>query len=248
MRLYDAKRIIWESGAAMRIAGLQKLTLLDYPGLVACTVFTGGCNFRCPFCHNASLVLPDRLEREDRTEETLAFLEKRRGRLDGVCVSGGEPLLHGDLPDFLRRLRAMGYRVKLDTNGSFPNRLRAVVEEGLVDCVAMDVKNAPLLYGKTVGLRGFDLTDVEHSKDYLLEGHVDYEFRTTVVRGLHTAESLRAAAEWIAGAKAYYLQQYRDSGELIDAEGLGAFSDGEMRALADAVRPVIPAVCVRGVD
>ncbi len=236
------------SGAAMRIAGLQKLTLLDYPGLVACTVFTGGCNFRCPFCHNASLVLPERAGEAPDEAETLRFLEGRRGRLDGVCVTGGEPLLHEDLPDFLRCLRAMGYRIKLDTNGSFPDRLRAVVEKGLVDYVAMDVKNAPLLYGKTVGLRGFDLTDVERSKDYLLAGHVDYEFRTTVVRGLHTAESLRAAAEWIAGAKAYYLQQYRDSGDVIAAEGLGAFSDEEMRALADVVQPVVPAVCLRGVD
>ena len=232
----------------MLVAGLQKLTLLDYPGQVACTVFTGGCNFRCPFCHNAPLVLPDRMGREDRTEETLAFLEKRRGKLDGVCVTGGEPLLHEDLPEFLHRVRALGYRIKLDTNGSFPERLRAVVEDGLADCVAMDVKNTPLLYGKTVGLRDFDLTDVERSKDYLLEGHVDYEFRTTVVRGLHTAESLRGAAEWIAGARAYYLQQYRDSGETVAPAGLGAFSNEEMRGFVELLRPVSPSVALRGVE
>ena len=231
----------------MRISGLQKMTLLDYPGLVACTVFTGGCNLRCPFCHNASLVLPEREADETDEAEVFRFLEKRQGMLDGVAVTGGEPLLHADLPDFLRRVRALGYRIKLDTNGTFPDRLRAVVEEGLVDRVAMDVKNAPLLYGKTVGLHRFDIAPVEHSKDYLLEGHVEYEFRTTVVRGLHTAESLLAAARWIEGAREYYLQQYKDSGDVIRPDALGAFTDDEMRGLLEKVRTVIPAAQLRGV-
>jgi len=229
------------------IAGLQKLTLLDYPGKVACTVFTGGCNFRCPFCHNASLVLPAELPRDSRAAEVLAFLKKRAGVLDGVAVTGGEPLLHPDLADFLREVKALGFPVKLDTNGSFPDALARLVEEGLVDRVAMDVKNSPALYAKTVGLERFDLTPVARSKDYLLGGAVDYEFRTTVVRGLHTAESLTEAAEWIRGAKEYYLQQFRDSGALLDGAGLGAFDAGEMRALADAVRPVVPTVELRGV-
>lgn len=231
----------------MRISGLQKMTLLDYPGLVACTVFTGGCNLRCPFCHNASLVLPERADDALDEAEVLRFLEKRRGMLDGVAVTGGEPLLHADLPDFLRRVRALGYRVKLDTNGTFPDRLRAVVEDGLVDRVAMDVKNAPLLYGKTVGVRGFDLEPVERSKDYLLAGHVEYEFRTTVVRGLHTAESLLAAARWIEGAREYYLQQYRDSGDVLAPGALGAFTDDEMRSLLAQVQTVLPAAALRGV-
>ncbi len=232
----------------MLVSGLQKLTLLDYPGQVACTVFTGGCNFRCPYCHNASLVLPERLGAQDGTDAALAFLEKRRGVLDGVAVTGGEPLLHDDLPDFLRAVRAMGYKIKLDTNGSFPERLRAVVEEGLADRVAMDIKNAPDLYARTAGLRLLDIAAVERSKNYLLEGHVAYEFRTTAVRGLHTAESLREAAAWISGAAEYYLQQFRDSGDLLAASGLGAFTDEEMRALADAVRPIVPSVRLRGVD
>ena len=231
----------------MRISGLQKMTLLDYPGLVACTVFTGGCNLRCPFCHNASLVLPERAADETDEAEVFRFLEKRQGMLDGVAVTGGEPLLHADLPDFLRRVRALGYRIKLDTNGTFPDRLRAVVEEGLVDRVAMDVKNAPALYAQTVGLRELDLTPIERSKNFLLEGRVDYEFRTTVVRGLHTAESLCGAAAWIRGAKEYYLQQFKDSGDIIAIEGLGAFSDDEMRALAEQVRPIVPTVKLRGV-
>ena len=232
----------------MRISGLRKMTLLDFPDRVACTVFTGGCDLRCPFCHNASLVLPERASDETDESEVLRFLEKRRGMLEGVAVTGGEPLLHADLPDFLRKLRAMGYAVKLDTNGTFPDRLRAVVEEGLVDYVAMDVKNAPLLYGKTVGLRDFDLTDVERSKDLLLAGCVRYEFRTTVVRGLHTAESLCAAARWIEGAQAYFLQQYKDSGDVLRPDGLGSFTDDEMRDLLHRVRTVLPAARLRGVD
>ena len=233
----------------MLISGLQKLTLLDYPGHVACTVFTAGCNFRCPFCHNAPLVLPERIEGDPNGAETvLQFLKKRQGILDGVAITGGEPLLHRDMADFLRKIRAMGYLVKLDTNGSFPERLAELVEEGLVDRVAMDVKNSPALYAKTAGLPALDLRAVERSKDFLLEGRVEYEFRTTVVRGLHTADSLKDAAAWIAGAREYYLQQYKDSGDIIDAQGLGAFSDEEMRALADEIRPILPCVRLRGVE
>lgn len=233
----------------MLISGLQKLTLLDYPGRVACTVFTAGCNFRCPFCHNAPLVLPERIEGDPNGEETvLQFLKKRQGILDGVAVTGGEPLLHRDMPDFLRKIRALGYKIKLDTNGSFPDRLIELVNEGLVDRVAMDIKNSPALYAKTVGLRELDLAAVERSKDFLLEGRVEYEFRTTVVKGLHTEESLTEAAEWIRGAAEYYLQQFKDSGDIIALEGLGAFRDEEMRALAARLRPIIPSIRLRGVD
>lgn len=233
----------------MLISGLQKMTLLDYPGLVACTVFTGGCNFRCPFCHNASLVLPEELQAADGgVEAVLSFLKKRQGLLDGVAVTGGEPLLHADMADFLREVKTLGYRVKLDTNGSFPDRLQSLVEEGLVDRVAMDIKNAPALYAKTAGLETMDMAAVARSKDYLLSGAVEYEFRTTVVRGLHTRESLVEAARWIAGAQAYFLQQFKDSGALIDGSGLGAFSDDEMRALLTAVREVLPVAELRGVD
>ena len=231
----------------MDIKGLQKLTLLDYPGKVACTVFTGGCNFRCPFCHNSALVLPEQLSQDSSADEVLRFLKKRVGVLDGVAVTGGEPLLHPDMADFLKEVKALGFLVKLDTNGSFPDRLMALVEAGLVDRVAMDIKNAPALYAKTAGLERFDLGGVTRSKDFLLSGAVDYEFRTTVVRGLHTKESLLAAAEWIRGAKEYYLQQYKDSGAILDADGLGSFDADEMHALADAVREIVPAVQVRGV-
>lgn len=232
----------------MRFAGLQKLTLLDYPGRVACTLFTEGCNFRCPFCHNASLVLPgaweDLVELEE--DEALAFLKKRAGVLDGVAITGGEPLLH-DLAPFLEKVRALGYQIKLDTNGSFPARLEALVRAGLVDRVAMDIKNAPGLYAATTGYAKPDIAALSRSKDFLLEGHVDYEFRTTVVRGLHTAESVAEAARWIQGAKEYYLQRYKDSGEILEGEGLSAFSEEEMRALAEAAAEYVPAVRLRGV-
>lgn len=230
----------------MLISGLQKLTLLDYPGRVACTVFTGGCNFRCPFCHNAPLVLPERLARDSSEEAVLAFLNKRRGVLDGVAVTGGEPLLHKDIGAFLEKVKALGFAVKLDTNGSFPDRLRALVRAGLVDRVAMDVKNSPALYEKTAGA-AVDMAAIACSRDFLLSGAVDYEFRTTVVKGLHTKESLMDAARWIRGAKEYYLQQFKDSGDVLAIEGLGAFGEKEMHALADAAAEFVPSVQVRGV-
>lgn len=236
-----------EGGIAMLISGLQKLTLLDYPGCVACTVFTGGCNFRCPFCHNSSLVLPERLAHDTDEEQVLAFLKKRQGTLDGVAVTGGEPLLHADILDFLRKVRDLGYKIKLDTNGSFPERLEEIINAGLADRVAMDVKNSPLLYAKTAGVPGLDIAKIERSRDILLSGVVDYEFRTTVVKGLHTRESIIEAAKWIAGAKEYYLQQYKDSGDVLQTDGLGAYDENEMHELARAAAEYVPAVQVRGV-
>ena len=229
------------------ISGLQKLTLLDYPGRVACTVFTGGCNFRCPFCHNAPLVLPELISEDIPEDEVLSFLKKRIGVLDGVAITGGEPLLHKNIDDFLAKVHALGYKIKLDTNGSFPEHLISIVRDGLVDRVAMDIKNSPEKYAETIGIPGFDLSGVERSKNFLLEGHIDYEFRTTAAKGLHTAESLTEAARWIAGAKEYYLQQFKDSGNVIDIEGLSAFDEKEMHELAERVSVYVPSVQVRGV-
>ena len=232
----------------MKISGIQKLTLLDYPGKVACTLFTAGCNFRCPFCHNAMLVLPEQIEDASLGEdEILSFLKKRQGVLDGVAITGGEPLLHRELPELLGKIKALGYKIKLDTNGSNPELLRSIIENRLVDRVAMDIKNAPEAYGETVGVTEVDIAPIAKSKDMLLRGDIDYEFRTTVVKGIHTEESLIGAAKWIAGAKEYYLQQFKDSGNLILPEGLEAYDEKEMHALADAVREYVPAVQVRGV-
>ena len=231
----------------MRIAGLQKLTLLDYPGMVACTVFTGGCDFRCPFCHNAPLVLPERLAEDSSEEEVLTLLKKRQGVLDGVAVTGGEPLIHDDIDAFLEKIKNLGYKIKLDTNGSYPARLKRIVAAGLVDRVAMDIKNSPRDYGKTVGVPNFDLAPVEESKNFLTENGVEYEFRTTVVKGLHTKESLVKAAQWIAGAREYYLQQFKDSGDVIDIAGLGPFDEKEMNSLCQAVKEYVPSAKVRGI-
>ena len=232
----------------MKISGIQKLTLLDYPGTVACTLFTAGGNFRCPFCHNAMLVLPEQIEDASLSEdEVLGFLKKRQGVLDGVAITGGEPLLHRELPELLGKIKALGYKIKLDTNGSNPELLRWIIENRLVDRVAMDIKNAPEAYATTVGVAGLDIAPIAKSKDMLLRGDIDYEFRTTVVKGIHTEDSLIGAAKWIEGAKEYYLQQFKDSGSLILPDGLAAYDEKEMHALADAVREYVPAVQVRGV-
>lgn len=231
----------------MFLAGIQKLSLLDYPGLVACTLFTGGCNFRCPWCHNASLVLPEQFPSDvPDPEEILSFLEKRRGVLDGVCITGGEPLLHPEVPDFIRRVKKLGFRVKLDTNGSFPERLKTLSEENQLDYVAMDIKNAPMHYAETVGVPGFQTDAVEESKRFLLTAPVEYEFRTTVVRPFHTPERLLETADWIRGARAWYLQQFRDSGNLIRDDGFQAYSKDEMQQLLETVQERMPAAKLRG--
>lgn len=229
----------------MLILGLQKLTLLDYPGRTACTVFTGGCNFRCPFCHNAPLVIPGREQEPYTEEEVLSYLKKRAGLLDGVCVTGGEPTLQEDLEAFLRQVRALGYPVKLDTNGSRPEALRALLRQGLADYVAMDVKSSPEEYARACGVP-VDLEKVNESIDLLLSGCVDYEFRTTVVAGLHTPQIIEQTARRIAGAKRYFLQAFVDSGDLI-TPGWHALSREEMEACAQAARKHVPFVELRGV-
>lgn len=229
----------------MIIKGLAKLTLLDYPGKVACTVFTGGCNFRCPFCHNASLaVRPGEVNAIDE-EEFFSFLAKRRGVLEGVCVTGGEPMLMPDLDAFLERIKLFGYSVKLDTNGSFPEKLIHLVEAGLVDKVAVDIKNSPESYGKTVGIENYDLTPVLKTVEYLKADHVDYEFRTTVVNELHSASDFDSIGRWIKGAKAYYLQQFIDSGDLI-GEGLSAPDKVKMESYLAIVNKYVSNSHIRG--
>lgn len=230
----------------MRFSGLQKLTLLDYPGTVACTLFTAGCNFRCPFCHNAPLVT-GKPEESLPEEKILDFLKKRQGMLEGVAITGGEPLLHEDIPAFLEKVRALGYRIKLDTNGSRPALLKEIVLAGLVDRVAMDIKNDPACYGRAVGLADLDMDAIGRSKDFLMTCGVEYEFRTTVVKGIHTEADILAMAQWIAGAKEYYLQQYKDSGDLIAPAGLSPFTEEEMKNFAKAASRYVPSVSVRGI-
>lgn len=229
----------------MDIHGLQKLTLLDFPGHVACTVFLAGCDFRCPFCHNGGLVLGGMEPLMDEAA-LLTFLKKRQGLLDGVAVTGGEPLLRPDLPRLLGEIKALGYAVKLDTNGSHPAALRALAADGLVDYVAMDIKNSPAAYAATVGVPDFDLAPVEESVAFLLSGAVAYEFRTTAVAEFHTDASFAAIARWIAGAKRYFIQCFTDRDAVLQA-GLHAPAKEQLEHWADIVRPLVPRVELRGV-
>jgi pyruvate formate lyase activating enzyme len=229
----------------MLIKGLQKLTLLDFPGRIACTVFTFGCNFRCPFCHNASLVLKERDLGGEYTEaEIFSFLQKRRGMLEGVCISGGEPTLMPDLEPFIRRVRELGYAVKLDTNGYRPEVLRHLTDGGLIDYVAMDIKNCREKYAATVGIPDFDIGRIDESLRILKEGKVPYELRTTVVRELHSEEDMRAIGRWLGDVPAYYLQGYEDSGDVL-GEGYSAYTPEEMRSLLAAVRDCTPSAKLR---
>lgn len=231
----------------MRIQGLQKLTLLDYPEHTACTVFTAGCNFRCPFCHNASLVVNIPKEAEISEDEFFTFLQKRIGILDGVCVSGGEPLLQPDIELFIRKIKDMGFAVKLDTNGSFPDKLIHLVKEGLVDYVAMDIKNSPETYAFTAGTETLDIVSVQKSVSYLMEGHVPYEFRTTVVKHYHSKESFEEIGKWLAGTEKYFLQNFVDSGDLIGKNTRGC-SEEEMKEFLEVVKKHIPNAKLRGIS
>jgi pyruvate formate lyase activating enzyme len=222
------------------------MTLLDYPEKIAATVFTGGCNFRCPFCHNASFVLNPDKARNIPEEEFFNFLIKRKGLLDGVCISGGEPLLQKEISKFISKIKALGFLVKLDTNGSFPSKLKELAGNALIDYVAMDVKNSPAGYAKTAGTTGEVLSKINESVDFLLENHVEYEFRTTVVKDFHTKEDFIAIGQWIQGAKRYFLQHFADSGDLIQS-GLCGVEKAELAAFADIVREYVPTVQIRGI-
>ena len=237
----------------MRLAGLQKLTLLDFPGKTAATVFTPGCNFRCPFCHNADLVVGSETFAETggfpfvSEDAFFSFLDTRAGLLDGICITGGEPLLQPDIAEFCAEIKRRGFAVKLDTNGSFPDRLRALVDDGLVDYVALDVKNSRERYAETIGVPAFDLAPLEASVAYLLSDAVAYELRTTVVRECHDKASLTDLARWIKGARAWFLQSFVDSEGVLAGEGaLHGYSAEEMRGFLPALRTIVPAVEMRG--
>ena len=227
----------------MLFAGFQKLTLLDFPGKVACILFTMGCNFRCPFCHNASLVRAE--EKPQITEEeVLAFLKKRQGILEGVCISGGEPLLYDNLGDFIKKVKALGYSVKLDTNGSFPEKLKALVNEGIIDYVAMDIKNSPECYDKTTGIKT-DLDKIKESIEFLMSDKVDYELRTTLVKELHTPDDMESIGEMIKGAKRYFLQNFKDSGDVL-CENMNPLSEDELEQMKKIAQKYIPETAIRG--
>ena len=234
----------------MTISGIQKMTLLDFPGKVACTVFLHGCNYRCPFCHNAELLagMPEPLM---TAEEFLSFLKKRTGLLDGVCISGGEPTLSPGLKEFLAQIKALGFAVKLDTNGSRPGVLKELVAEGLVDYVAMDIKNSPGRYAVTCGVAKIDLSAIEESAAFLMSGAVDSEFRTTVVSPLHDEESIVEMGRWLhnlAGkepVKKLFLQPFVDRDTVVFS-GLSTPESTEMAHFAELLKPFVFQVSVRG--
>ena len=231
----------------MILKGLQKLTLLDFPGKIACTVFAGGCNFRCPFCHNASLVLGERLAGSPTLseEDFFSFLKKRRGMLEGVCVSGGEPTLYPDIIPFLINIKELGYSVKLDTNGYRPSVIREAVAANAVDYFAMDIKNSKESYARTVSVPDFDISKIEESVSYLMSCGVDFEFRTTLVRELHSEEDILSIAKWLEGPEKYFLQTFENSGDLID-ESFSGYDKNETEYLLKLLKPYVPNAQIRG--
>lgn len=230
----------------MNFNGFQKLTLLDFPGKVACTLFTAGCNLRCPFCHNASLVTHIDNMNIYKKEEILSYLGKRQGILEGVCISGGEPLLQPDIEKFICEVKELGYKVKLDTNGFFPDKLISLVDKGLIDYVAVDFKNTYEKYAKTTGIENLDISPFKKTVDFLLSGKVDYEFRTTVVEGIHKTQDIVEIAKTIKGAPRYFLQSFVDSGDLI-TDGLCAISPEDMKKMALLASEFVTNTQIRGI-
>lgn len=218
-------------GDFMIISGIQKLSLLDYPDKTCATLFTYGCNFRCPFCHNSPLVTRNAPAQVLDEKEVLDFLEKRKGLLDGVTISGGEPLLQKDIGEFIDKVKAMGYLVKLDTNGSKPDELEKIIKK--VDFIAMDIKNSMDKYAQTVGLPVVDIVSIRRSAKIIMESGKDYEFRTTVVKELHTVEDIEKIGKWLKGSKRYSLQNFKD-GDMVIRQGLHSVSGEWLKDAADA--------------
>jgi len=229
----------------MTISGMQKLTLLDYPGITACLIFTQGCNFRCPFCHNKDL-LEDEIKTEIVEEdEVFKYLKKRQGVLDGVCISGGEPLLQPDIESFVTKVKDMGFKVKLDTNGSSPSRLKRLLDKGLLDYVAMDIKNDFLDYDKTSGIQMINIENIKRSISILEESNVEHEFRTTIVKELHSLLGLEEICKYLGPNAKYYIQNYKDCDTVLK-KGLSGFNTEELVSIQNKLKLTNPNVVVRG--
>lgn len=231
----------------MIIHGFNKLTLLDYPEKMACTIFTGGCNFRCPFCHNASLVLNKVTQPVISEEEVLEVLKNRTKVLEGVCITGGEPTLQKDLPLFIEKIKDLGYLVKLDTNGYRPGMLKYLLDSKLIDYAAMDIKNSKGKYSLSAGIDNIDLSPIEESINYIMNSNITYEFRTTVIAEHHTKEDFLSIADWLKGAKAYYLQAFKDSGDLL-CGGLTGYSINELTEIKELIKDYFLKIEIRGVN
>ena len=230
----------------VKIHGFQKITLLDYPGKVACTIFLGACNFRCPFCHNGSLVLAPEKEPLIPVEDVWKVLKKRQGILDGVCITGGEPTLSVGLMEFIEQIKEMNYLVKLDTNGARPEVIKELLDHQLLDYIAMDIKNSPEKYAQTAGITQVDMNKINESVELLKSNVVDYEFRTTVMKELHEKEDFERISEWLAGSKRYFLQAYKET-ELVICPGFSSYSKDELEKFVQIARQTIAQVEIRGV-
>lgn len=232
----------------MLIGGFLPTTLLDYPEKLACTVFTCSCDFRCPFCQNSSLVLgnyPEILDEDFIIEK----IEKRKNVLEGVCITGGEPTLQKDLICFLEKIKKMGLSIKLDTNGNHPQVIMDLYHNGLIDYVAMDIKSSKENYPLTCGIDSFQIASIEKSVDYLMHCGIKYEFRTTLVKGLHTIQDMKSIARWISGASAYFLQSYEESSDILSHDfKMSAFSKEELEQFLDIAKKGIPNTFLRGVE
>lgn len=232
----------------MKILGIEKMSLVDFDGLVACTLFTGGCNFKCPFCHNALLVNEfDNLPVLDE-KEIFSYLEKRKGVLDGVCITGGEPTLNGDLPFFMEKIKKLGYKVKLDTNGTNPDLVKSINENGLCDYFAMDIKNDKKGYAKVIGFDNFDISKVEKTATYFLSGKADYEFRTTLINEFHKKENILGIAEWIKGANKYFLQKFKFNENCLNAVNLSPVDNKTVLEFVEILKPNVKKIETRGYD
>lgn len=229
----------------MTFDGLQKMTLLDFPGKIACTLFTHGCNFRCPFCHNPGLVV-EGATAQYAEEDILSFLKTRQGLLDGVCITGGEPTLQKGLSSFIKRVRALGFAVKLDTNGALPDVLQALLDDGLLDYVAMDIKSSPKRYAEAVGIPHFDITPVQKSVALLEQSGVAHEFRTTVVKELHDEQAIQDIGDWLAGNAKYFLQQFQNDKPLI-GENLTLHDPQTLEKYRKILLPRLPNTEIRGI-
>lgn len=231
----------------MKICGLQKTTLLDFPGHVAATVFLNGCNFRCPFCHNPDLLTPGTPELLSK-QEFLSFLQKRTAVLEGICITGGEPTLAGnELIEFIHSVKELGYLVKLDTNGYQPDILKTLCNKHLLDYIAMDIKAGRFHYSEVCNVKALDINVIEESVSFLMAGETPYEFRTTVVKGLHTSEDFKDIRQWIGGCSQYFLQGFIDSGNVLE-KGLSSFSRKELENFLSIIQNTIPQAQIRGVD
>lgn len=231
----------------MKLYGMEKLSLVDYDGYVCATVFTGACNYRCPFCHNATLVLDyNNLETMPETD-VLDYLKKRKGILEGLCITGGEPTLNPELPEFCKKVKDLGYRIKVDTNGTNPAMIRTLFENGLADYFAMDIKNDPDNYSDIIGLKRYDISPVKESVNYLINGNSDYEFRTTLIREFHSHDNIKAIGEWIAGAKKYFMQKFKN-GDFCMTEHLHEVNTPVAKEYAVIMKKYVPATALRGYD